>query len=88
MVKNLRPREAAKALGIGLSTFWLKAKTDPNFPQLISLGPKATVVREADLEAYIEKKANQGSRAEPAALALSRQRARKRRVASPSASTG
>lgn len=57
MVKNLRPREAAQALGIGLSTFWLKAKTDPDFPPLISLGPKATVVREADLEAYVEKKA-------------------------------
>ena len=57
MVKNLRPREAAEALGIGLSTFWLKAKTDPDFPALISLGPKATVVREADLEAYVEKKA-------------------------------
>ena len=57
MVKNLRPRDAAQALGIGLSTFWLKAKTDPDFPQLISIGPKATVVRESDLEAYIEKKA-------------------------------
>lgn len=57
MVKNLRPRQAAEALGIGLSTFWLKAKTDPDFPPLISLGPKATVVREADLEAYMGIKA-------------------------------
>lgn len=57
MVKNLRPRQAADALGIGLSTFWLKAKTDPDFPTLIQLGPKSTVVREADLEAYVEKKA-------------------------------
>lgn len=57
MVKNLRPRQAADALGIGLSTFWLKARTDPDFPPLIQLGPKATVVREADLEAYIERKA-------------------------------
>lgn len=60
MVKNLRPRQAAEALGIGLSTFWLKAKTDPDFPPLISLGPKATVVREADLEAYVERKAAAG----------------------------
>ncbi|MBA2964990.1 MULTISPECIES: helix-turn-helix transcriptional regulator [Ramlibacter] len=65
MVKNLRPREAAQALGIGLSTFWLKAKTDPDFPQLISLGPKATVVREADLEAYVEKKAQAGKPTAP-----------------------
>ena len=57
MVKNLRPREAAKALGIGLSTFWSKAKTDPQFPLLISIGPKSTVVRESDLEAYVEKRA-------------------------------
>jgi predicted DNA-binding transcriptional regulator AlpA len=68
MVKNLRPREAAEALGIGLSTFWAKAKTDPDFPPLISLGPKATVVREADLEAYVEKKA--GARRLPTATAV------------------
>jgi predicted DNA-binding transcriptional regulator AlpA len=66
MVKNLRPRQAADALGIGLSTFWLKAKTDPDFPPLIRLGAKSTVVREADLEAYVEKK-SQASRAPIAA---------------------
>lgn len=66
MVKNLRPREAAQALGIGLSTFWLKARTDPDFPPLISLGPKATVVREADLEAYVEKKARATNTTRPA----------------------
>lgn len=57
MVKNLRPRQAADALGMGLSTFWLAARTDPEFPPLIKLGPKCTVVREADLEAYVKKKA-------------------------------
>jgi prophage regulatory protein len=62
MVRNLRPRQAADALGIGLSTFWLKAKTDPDFPQLIQLGPKSTIVREADLEAYVEKKAEASRR--------------------------
>lgn len=68
MVKNLRPRQAAEALGIGLSTFWLNAKTDPDFPTLIQLGPKTTVVRESDLEAYIEKKA-EASRAAQSAKA-------------------
>lgn len=58
MVKNLRPRQAADALGIGLSTFWLKAKTDPDFPTLINLGPKCTVVRESDLVDYVDKKAS------------------------------
>jgi prophage regulatory protein len=57
MVKNLRPRPAADALGVSLSTFWHKAKTDPDFPPLIKLGPKCTVVREADLEAYVDLKA-------------------------------
>jgi predicted DNA-binding transcriptional regulator AlpA len=56
MVKNFSPCHAADALGIGLSTFWLKAKTDPDFPPLISLGAKATVVRGCDLEAYVAKK--------------------------------
>lgn len=57
MVKNLRPRQAADALGIGLSTFWLRAKTDPDFPSLISLSPRCTVVRERDLADYVDKKA-------------------------------
>lgn len=67
MVKNLRPRQAADALGIGLSTFWLKAKTDPDFPTLIRLGAKSTVVREADLEAYVEKKSQASAKAALAA---------------------
>jgi prophage regulatory protein len=57
MGNYLRPREAAHKLGIGLSTFWLRAKSDPDFPPVISLGPKTTIVREADLEAYVAKKA-------------------------------
>lgn len=57
MVKNLRPRQAADALGIGLSTFWLKTKTDPDFPPVIRLGPRCSVVREQDLAAYVDKKA-------------------------------
>lgn len=57
MVQNLRPRQAADALGIGLSTFWRNAKSDPDFPPLIRLSAKATVVRQADLEAYVDKKA-------------------------------
>ncbi len=57
MIKTLRPRQAAQTLGIALSTFWLKAKTDPDFPRLIRLSANATVVRESDLHTYIEKKA-------------------------------
>lgn len=53
----LRPQVAARVMGMGLSTWWLKAKTDPDFPPRIKLGPRTTVVREADVHAYVEKKA-------------------------------
>jgi prophage regulatory protein len=54
---TVRPREAAAILGIGLSTFWLRAKTDPDFPKIFKLSPKTTVVRRRDLEAYVTTKA-------------------------------
>ena len=69
-MRNLRPRQAAEALGIGLSTFWLKARTDPDFPTLVRLGPRTTVVDEAALVAYVERKA------EVARIGWSRGRAR------------
>ncbi len=54
---TLRPREAAAILGIGLSSFWLRAKTDPSFPKVFKLAPHTTVVRRADLEEYVARKA-------------------------------
>ncbi len=54
---SVRPKEAAQMLGIGLSTFWLRVKTDPDFPPLIKLSPRTCVVRTADLEAYVTGKA-------------------------------
>ena len=57
MVNNRRPKDAAKALGCSESHFWWLAKNDPDFPQLIKLGPKWTVVRDADLAAYVDRKA-------------------------------
>ncbi len=56
MVKNLRPKQAAEALGISLATFWRRAKDEPDFPPLIKLGDKMTVVRESDLADYTERK--------------------------------
>lgn len=50
-----RPKQAAEALGIGLSTFWELAKNDKRFPSLIKLGPRVTAVRAADLAAYVER---------------------------------
>lgn len=51
-----RPREAAKILGIGLSTFWLWAKKDPEFPKLVKLSTRCTAVRVSDLQAYVDRK--------------------------------
>lgn len=49
----LRPAQAAQRLSIGLSTFWLKAKTDPAFPKPFKTGPRTTVVYESELDAYV-----------------------------------
>ncbi len=49
----LRPNEAAKKLAIGLSTFWLKVKTEPDFPKTFKLGPRTTVVYDQDCDDYI-----------------------------------
>jgi|GEM_PF-4888279 len=52
---QIRPAEAAKRLGIGLSTFWKFAKNDPDFPRLTKLG-RTTSVSAKDLDAYVAKK--------------------------------
>ncbi len=49
----LRPAQAAKKLAIGLSTFWLKAKTDPNFPKPFKVSERTTVVYESEVDAYL-----------------------------------
>jgi len=63
----LRPAKAADYLGVGLSTFWLKAKTDPDFPPLIKLSPRTTVVQQAALDRYLATKAAQTLASAPAA---------------------
>ncbi len=52
-VRNLRPAEAAKKLSIGLSTLWLKVKTQPGFPKPYKLGPATTVFFENELDEYL-----------------------------------
>ncbi|MBX9901627.1 MAG: hypothetical protein K2Y28_12665 [Burkholderiaceae bacterium] len=49
----LRPGPAAEYLSIGLSTFWLKSKTDPTFPKLFKTGPRTTVVYLQALDEYL-----------------------------------
>jgi prophage regulatory protein len=49
----LRPAQAAAKLSIGLSTFWLKVKTDPEFPKPFRLSPRTTVIYEQQLDEYL-----------------------------------
>lgn len=53
----LRAKHAAEYLGIGLSTIWHRAKTDPDFPQPTKLGPRTTVWFTADLDAFLADQA-------------------------------
>ncbi|MDD3343526.1 MAG: helix-turn-helix domain-containing protein [Sulfurospirillaceae bacterium] len=49
--QNLRPKEAAKYLGIGLSTIWLFAKQGKLHP--IKLSDRVTLFKKEDLDAFI-----------------------------------
>jgi len=51
--RGLRPAETAKKLSIGLSTLWLKAKTDPDFPKPFKLSERTTVFYEHEIDAYL-----------------------------------
>ena len=56
-----RIKETARHLGMGESTVWRKAKTDPDFPKPIKLSERVTAWRVADLDAYIERMASEVS---------------------------
>ncbi|WP_041962291.1 helix-turn-helix transcriptional regulator [Sulfurospirillum cavolei] len=49
--QNLRPKEAAKYLGIGLSTIWLFAKQGKLHP--IKLSDRITLFKREDLDTFI-----------------------------------
>lgn len=53
---TLRPKAAAKFLGISTTLLWRLEQKDPNFPQKIRLSARAVCYRQADLEAYLESK--------------------------------
>lgn len=53
---QLRPKDAAKRMGVGHSTFYKLANNDPDFPPLLRLGRRCTSVSAAALDAYIAKK--------------------------------
>lgn len=53
---QLRPKYAAKRMGVCLSTFWKLASNDPDFPPLLRLGKRCTSVSATALDAYIAKR--------------------------------
>lgn len=53
---QLRPKYAAKRMGVCLSTFWKLASNDPDFPPLMRLGKRCTSVSASALDAYIAKR--------------------------------
>ena len=51
MEEHLRPKEAHKYLGIGLSTLWLYIKQDKI--KAIKLSDRVTILKKSDLDAFI-----------------------------------
>ncbi|MCA8094418.1 AlpA family phage regulatory protein [Burkholderia anthina] len=54
--KGIRPAQAAEKLGIGISTLWLRAKREADFPKPVKLGSRTTIFIEAELDAYLQKR--------------------------------
>ena len=54
----LRPAEAARFIGIGLSTLWRYCKNHEttDFPQPKKVSDRVTVFKRADLEAWVESR--------------------------------
>lgn len=52
----LRPADAARFIGIGLSTLWryLAQQDKTGFPQPKKISERVTVFKRADLEAWVE----------------------------------
>ena len=53
---QLRPKDAAKRMGTGQTTFWNLAKSDPDFPPLTRTGKRCTSVSAAALDKYLASK--------------------------------
>ena len=59
ITQYVRPADAARLLGMGVSTIWGRAKTDPEFPKAIKFGARTTVFRRSELLAWAESRAAQ-----------------------------
>jgi prophage regulatory protein len=50
----LRPKAAARFLGLGDTLLWQTRRSDPTFPPVVRLGVRAIGFRRSDLLAWIE----------------------------------
>jgi len=50
----MRPTEAAKKIGVALSTLWGKAKHDAEFPRPVKISANITIFFEDEIDAYLE----------------------------------
>jgi prophage regulatory protein len=55
--KNYRPKQAAEYLGIGVATFWRWAKERDDFPQMIRLSKRCTIIDSDELVAWRDAQA-------------------------------
>ncbi len=55
LLKGLRVGGVAAKLGMGVSSVWRRAKTEPGFPLPVKIGTNTTIWIEAELDEYIER---------------------------------
>ena len=55
--QSYRPKQAAEYLGIGVATFWRWAKERQDFPKMIRLSARCTVVDRSQLVAWRDAQA-------------------------------
>ena len=53
--RGLRPAQAAQKMSIGLSSLWLKAKNDPDFPQPFKISARTTLFFEREIDEYLSR---------------------------------
>lgn len=58
-----RPQQAAEYIGIKLTKLWELTRTDPEFPKPFKLGSRTTLYYTAEIDAYLQRKAEQQRKA-------------------------
>ena len=66
--ENLRPKEVAKYLNIGLSTVWLYAKQGKLNP--IRLSNRVTIFKKVDIDAFIASRIDEVAKWKPHQITL------------------